>query len=37
MGDIFWGCLKFQIFMGVLKIPDTFLGVNGRSWAGANL
>ena len=35
MGDIFFlggggaGLLKFQIFFGVLEIPDIF-GVNGR-------
>ena len=24
--DIFWGLLKFQIFFGVLEIPDIFWG-----------
>ena len=27
-----FGLLKFQIFLGVLEIPDIF-GVNGRCWA----
>ena len=36
MGDIFWGLLKFQIFFGVLEIPDIFGGgVNGRCWVRA--
>ena len=45
MGDIFGGLLKFQIFLGVLEIPDIFFflggggggggGVNGRCWARA--
>ena len=30
---IFFGLLKFQIFFGVLEIPDIFWGVNGRCWA----
>ena len=29
---IFFDLLKFQTFFGVLKIPDIFLGVNGRCW-----
>ena len=33
-GGYFWGLLKFQIFFGVLEIPDIFFlggrGVNGR-------
>ena len=28
----FFGLLKFQIFFGVLEIPDIFLVVNGRCW-----
>ena len=38
---VFWGFLKFQIFLGVLEIPVFFClfffdgGVNGRSWARA--
>ena len=32
---IFFGLAKFQIFLGVLQIPDIFLGVNGRCWARA--
>ena len=27
------GLPKFQIFFGVLEIPDIFWGVNGRCWA----
>ena len=34
-GGIFGGLLKFQIFFGVLEIPDIFRGVNGRCWARA--
>ena len=35
-GDIFVvGVLKFQIFFGVLDIPDIVLGVNGRCWVQA--
>ena len=33
MGDIFLGLLKYQIFLGVLEIPDIFWGVKGRCWA----
>ena len=33
MGDILWGLLKFEIFFGVLEIPDFFWGVKGRCWA----
>ena len=33
----FWGLLKFQIFFGVLEIPDIFWGVNGRCWVRAYL
>ena len=33
-GICFW-LLKFQFFLGVLEIPDIFLGVNGRCWARA--
>ena len=29
---VFFGLLKFRIFLGVLEIPDIF-GVNGRCWA----
>ena len=43
---VFWGLLKFQIFLGVLEIPVFFLfflggggwgggRVNGRCWARA--
>ena len=28
-GRIFWGLLKFQIFSGVLKIPDIFFRGGG--------
>ena len=35
MGDIFWWLVKFQIFLGVLEIPDIFWGLNGRCWARA--
>ena len=31
----FWGLLKFQIFFGVLEIPDIFFGVNARCWVRA--
>ena len=31
----FWGSLKFQIFFGVLEIPDIFGGMNSRCWARA--
>ena len=31
MGDIFWGLLKFQIYLGVLEIPNIF-GFNGRCY-----
>ena len=34
MADIFLGLLKFQIFFGVLEIPDIF-GVKGGCWARA--
>ena len=34
MGDIFFWLVKFQIFIGVLEIPDIFF-VNGRCWARA--
>ena len=30
----FLGSIKFQIFFGVLEIPDMFF-VNGRCWARA--
>ena len=33
-GWYFWGLVKFQIFFGVLEIPD-FFGVNDRCWAQA--
>ena len=29
------GLVKFQIFLGVLEIPDIFFGVNGRCWVRA--
>ena len=35
MGGIFGGLVKFQIFFGVLEIPDIFWGVNDRCWARA--
>ena len=34
-GGYFLVLLKFQIFFGVLEIPDIFWGVNGRCWARA--
>ena len=34
-GDNFLGLLKFQIFFGVLEIPDTFFVVSGRCLARA--
>ena len=34
MGIFFW-VAKFQIFFGVLEIPDDFLGMKGRCWARA--
>ena len=36
MGDILGGLLKFQIFWGVIEIPDFFSwGGDGRCWARA--
>ena len=32
MGDIFWKVLKFQIFFGVLEIPDIFF-----FWGGGRM
>ena len=37
MGDIFWVAKISNIFLGVLEIPDNFLGVNGKCWARANV
>ena len=34
-GGYFLGLLKFQIFFGVLEIPDIFFELNGRCWARA--
>ena len=33
--DFFLGLLKFQIFFGVLDIPEIFFWVNGRCWVRA--
>ena len=35
-GRYYFGLLKFQMFLGVLEIPDIF-GVNGRGWTRAYL
>ena len=34
-GGYFLGLLKFQMFFGVLEIPDISFRVNGRCWARA--
>ena len=35
MEDVFGVAKISNIFLGVLKIPDIFFGVNGRCWARA--